>query len=314
MTFVETLLVFIFINIITILILVLVLNYRKVVISKITEFFRVNSSNSNLHQRPPPLPPPLPSFRHVYAQNSKSLNFPKSTTSVKNSRPSLDKNFKPLRPPPLVNVSTPELKNKQNLVLLFSAIIIECLYSSQLSGFPLKRFSEWYSTRRCEDADGNSLDIQDLISKAKLFINGSDFNLEQVIKDFTAYANHSQRSDLIYFCATTQNLRDPAAPVLRSKLLDLSLKWGLMFHELLLDESGESAEEVTRLEKRLEVDEISTTEERVAHLRRMHGFFSERLNTYSNLGLMDRRPDMISTYTVILEEHERLLEVYGFSP
>jgi len=28
---------------------------------------------------------------------------------------------------------------------------------------------------------------------------------------------------------------------------------------------------------------------------------------------MDRRPDMISTYNVILEEHERLLEVYGFS-
>jgi hypothetical protein len=177
----------------------------------------------------------------------------------------------------------------------------------------LKRFSEWYSARSCEDVDGNSQDIQDLITKAKLFINGSDFNLEHVIRDFTASANHSQKSDLIYFCATSQNLRDPAAPVLRSKLLDLSLKWGLMFHELLIDESGQAAEEITRLERRLEVDQISTIEERVAHLRRMHGFFSERLHTYSNLGLMDRRPDMISTYNVILEEHERLLEVYGFS-
>jgi hypothetical protein len=314
MSFFDIILVFVFINIVIVLCLILFLNYRKVVIIKVKDFFKLhlqgNNKNQFSHPLPPPLPPPLPtSTQRRHSGNSTNISIAAKLTASQKI-PNTIVAIQPLRPPPIIVTSTPEQKNKQNLLLLDSAIIIASFYDSQFSGFPLARFSEWYATRKCED----SPKLNDLISKVHGTLGDDSFNFDEVILRYSLAATYSQRSDLIYFCATSYNLKDPHAPNLRVKLLSLAQTWGLLFHELLLDISGQEAEEITQLEKRLEVDETPTIEARVAHLRRMHGFFSERLNTYSNSVLMDRRPDMISTYNVILEEHERLLEVYGFSP
>lgn len=314
MSFADIIQVFIFINIVIVLCLVLFLNYRKVVVTKVKEFFIVhlhaNNKNQSSHQLPPPLPPPLPTAtqRRQSGTSNNISTVAKSRASQVKASPIVG--IQPLRPAPVILTSTPELKDKQNLLLLHSAIIIASFYDSQSSGFPVARFSEWYETRKCED----SPKLNDLISKAHATLGDNSFNFDEVILRYSLAATYSQRSDLIYFCATSYSIRDPDAANLRMKLLSLSQTWGLLFHELLLDVSGQDAEEITRLEKRLEVDEMPTMSGRVAHLRRMHAYFDERLKTYLNYGLMDRRTDMISTYKVILEDHERLLEVYGFSP
>jgi hypothetical protein len=318
MSFSDIILVFVFINIVIVLLLILILNYRKVIITQIKDFHKIhlqgNSKNHFSRQLPPPLPPPLPIVAPVRTtgtslNTSKAINGKPSTPVSRDKSPSLD-SFQALRPPPIVVTSTQEQKNKQNLLLLDSTIITASLYQDQFSGFPRKRFSEWYSVRKCDD----SPTIDDLISKAELVLANVSFNYDEVVLRFSLTATYSQKSDLIYFCATSYNTRDVNAPALRMKLLILSQNWGLMFHELLLDVTGQEAEEITRLESRLEVNEIPTMAGRVAHLRRMHAYFDERLKTYVSFGLMDRRTDMISTYNVIIEEHERLLEVYGFSP
>jgi len=318
MSFSDTILVFVFINIVIVLLLILILNYRKVIIAQIKDFYKLhlqgNTKNQFSRQLPPPLPPPLPKVKHlrhtgVSLNTSTAVKSKPSTPVSRNKTTSLD-SVPPLRPPPIVLTSTQEQKNKQNLLLLDSAIITASLYAGQLSGFPATRFSEWYATRQCED----SPNFDDLISRAHVVISDDSFNFDEVILRYSLAATYSQRSDLIYFCATSYNQRDPLASHLRMNLLTLAQAWGLLFHELLLDVSGQEAEEITRLESRLEVNEIETIEGRVAHLRRMHAYFKERLKTYLNPSLIDRRSDMISTYNVILEEHERLLEVYGFSP
>lgn len=314
MSFADTILVFIFINIVIVLCLFFFLNYRKIFITKVKELFKVhlhgNSRKQFARQLPPPLPPPLPTAtQRLHSGTSTNISIAARTrTSQLKSNPT--DSIQPLRPAPVIVASTPEFKNKQNLLLLDSAIIIASFYIGQSSGFPLARFSEWYATRKCDD----SPKINDLISKAHATLADESFNFDEVILRYSLAATYSQRSDLIYFCATSYNLRDPNVANLRMKLLTLSQTWGLLFHELLLDVSGQEAEEITRLEKRLEVDEIPTMAGRVAHLRRMHAYFDERLKTYQNYGLMERRTDMISTYKVILEDHERLLEVYGYSP
>jgi hypothetical protein len=64
----------------------------------------------------------------------------------------------------------------------------------------------------------------------------------------------------------------------------------------------------------LEVDFLTAPEAKIAHLRRMHGFFRSRLIALRDDISAERRGERMADYRRHMEEQERLLRWLGSQP
>ncbi len=210
-----------------------------------------------------------------------------------------------LRPPPVID-PTDAVAYARRLDLC--ARVVGFIASSNPTGFPVGLFREWYQARRDMANLGESPDSGPGFAEALRDVPPDDASYRDVLGEIAKTASYAEMADLVHFCGEAFAAARSGSPV-HAAILDLADRLAVVVGtggESLIDE-----EDRRQLERKLEVDFIGESKDKVAHLRRMHAFFRERLLSLRDDVSAERRTERMADCRRHMEEHERLLGWLG---
>lgn len=184
--------------------------------------------------------------------------------------------------------------------------------SANPTGFPLGLFREWYEARMMGPGmtDG-SLDIGESMAAALRDIPADAAAYESVVAELAASATYAELADLVHFCGEAFAAAKAGSPV-HVAVHDLSDRLAVVVGSM--DHAQAEDDDRQQLERKLEVDFLTAPEAKIAHLRRMHGFFRARLIGLRDDVAAERRGERMADYRRHMEEQERLLRWLGSQP
>jgi hypothetical protein len=193
-----------------------------------------------------------------------------------------------------------------------SARVVGRIASSNPTGFPLGLFREWYEARWLGVSVVCAIDAEQSLDEALRVVPEDETAYQQLLADFAAQASYAEMADLVHFCGQAFAAARAGSPV-HEGILALADRFAVAEIFGTNDSSPTDDHEQALLERRLEVDFLAPGAPKVAHLRRMHVFFRQRLIALRDDPLAERRSERMADCRRHMEEHERLLSWLGSS-
>ncbi len=193
-----------------------------------------------------------------------------------------------------------------------SARIVGRIASSNPTGFPLGLFREWYEARWLGVSAVCGIDAEQSLDEALRVVPEDETAYQQLLADFAAQASYAEMADLVHFCGQAFAAARAGSPV-HQGILALADRFAVAEIFGTNDSSPTDDHEQALLERRLEVDFLAPGAPKVAHLRRMHAFFRQRLIALRDDPTAERRSERMADCRRHMEEHERLLSWLGSS-
>jgi hypothetical protein len=192
------------------------------------------------------------------------------------------------------------------------ARIVGRIASSNPTGFPMGIFREWYGARWLVVGSLSGVDYEQSLGEALRLIPEDEAAYGQVLADFSSQASYAEMADLVHFCGQAFAAARAGSPV-HEGILALADRFAVAEIFGTNDSSPTDDHEQALLERRLEVDFLAPGAPKVAHLRRMHAFFRQRLIALRDDPTAERRSERMADCRRHMEEHERLLSWLGSS-
>lgn len=217
-----------------------------------------------------------------------------------------------LRPPPQLDLEAPDAAQAYGRRLLLCARIIGHISQGNPTGFPTGLFMEWLWARWPGSPSVERFDAASLPAFAVSGTSSGGHEFDFILDEFSKDAVYAEQADLVDFCGEAFASAKAGSPV-RTAIEALVEKFAVTHPSGW--SSGTAVDDADRLllERKLEVDFIPDIPAKVAHLRRMHAFFRQRLMWLRDDPLADRRTERMSDCRTHMEEHERLLACLGSS-
>lgn len=217
-----------------------------------------------------------------------------------------------LRPPPVLELPDDKAVRGYAHRLALGARLVGYVASANPTGFPLGLFREWCEARMTGPGmiDG-AVDVGQSMAAALRDIPADAPAYEAAVAELAASATYAELADLVHFCGEAFAAAKAGSPV-HVAVQDLADRLAVVVGSV--DLSLAEDEERLQLERKLEVDFLPSREAKVAHLRRMHGFFRSRLIALRDDVMAERRSERMADYRRHMEEQERLLGWLGFQP
>ena len=252
----------------------------------------------------------------VGSSQSQSVPPPLSPEQVGTSTPYSFRQGAPrpprLRPPPVLELSDEDSVRGHAHRLSLATGLVGYVASANPTGFPLGLFREWYEARMMRPGmtDGSS-DVGQAMAAALHDVPSDAAAYEAVVAELAASATYAELADLVHFCGEAFAAAKAGSPV-HVAVHDLSDRLAVVVGSV--DQSPAEDDDRLQLERKLEVDFLTTPEAKIAHLRRMHGFFRSRLIALRDDISAERRGERMADYRRHMEEQERLLRWLGSQP
>lgn len=192
------------------------------------------------------------------------------------------------------------------------ARIVGRIASGNPTGFPMGLFREWYGARWLAVGSVSGIDCEQSLGEALRLIPEDEAAYGQVLADFSAQASYAEMADLVHFCGQAFAASRAGSPV-HEGILALADRFAVAEVFGTHDSAPTDDHEQSLLERRLEVDFLEQGAPKVAHLRRMHAFFRQRLIALRDDPSAERRSERMADCRRHMEEHERLLSWLGSS-
>lgn len=227
--------------------------------------------------------------------------------------------FRPGSPRPPKLKDAPDLASYDEAALRgygvrlgFCARIVGRIASGNPTGFPMGLFREWYGARWLAVGSVSGIDCEQSLGEALRLIPEDEAAYGQVLADFSAQASYAEMADLVHFCGQAFAASRAGSPV-HEGILALADRFAVAEIFGTHDSAPTDDHEQSLLERRLEVDFLEQGAPKVAHLRRMHAFFRQRLIALRDDPSAERRSERMADCRRHMEEHERLLSWLGSS-
>jgi hypothetical protein len=175
------------------------------------------------------------------------------------------------------------------------------------TGFPIGLFREWYEARRPARVSTDLTDAGEGLAEALRDVPADDAAYDAIVAEFASSATYAEMADLVHFCGEAFAAAKSGSPV-HAMIHQLSDRLAVV---VTVDHASADEEDRRQLERRLEVDGLAVSADKIAHLRRMHGFFRARLISLRDDGSAERRTERMADCRRHMEEHERLLGWLG---
>ena len=218
-----------------------------------------------------------------------------------------------LRNPPVLATDDHEARKAYCDRLGLATRLVGYVASANPTGFPLGLYREWHAARWQAYSDDPVVDSEQAIAAAIRQPVEDDVAYAAVVAEFAAGASYAEMSDVVHFCGE--------AFVASKAGSGVHVRISALAETLAVAAASDSAgpaemdeHDRTQLERKLEVDFLSEVPAKVAHLRRMHAFFRGRLIGLRDEPAAERRGERMADCRRHMEEHERLLGCFGFSP
>jgi hypothetical protein len=243
------------------------------------------------------------------------------TASVTSADPvaMVSPSFRPGAPRPPKLKEAPDMASCDEIALRgyvvrlgLCARIVGRIASGNPTGFPLGLFREWYEARWLAVSAVCGVDSEQSLGEALRLIPEDEAAYGQVLADFTAQASYAEMADLVHFCGQAFAASRAGSPV-HEGILALADRFAVAEIFGTQDSAPADDHEQSLLERRLEVDFLEQGAPKVAHLRRMHAFFRQRLIALRDDPSSERRSERMADCRRHMEEHERLLSWLGSS-
>jgi len=192
------------------------------------------------------------------------------------------------------------------------ARLVGRIASSNPTGFPLGLFREWYEARWLAVSAVCGIDAEQSLDEALRVVPEHETAYEQLLSDFASQASYAEMADLVHFCGQAFAAARAGSPV-HQGILALADRFAVAEIFGRNDSAPTDDHEQALLESRLEVDFLAPGAPKVAHLRRMHAFFRQRLIALRDDPSAERRSERMADCRRHMEEHERLLSWLGSS-
>jgi hypothetical protein len=173
-------------------------------------------------------------------------------------------------------------------------------------------FREWYGARWLVVGSLSGVDYEQSLGEALRLIPEDEAAYHQLLADFAAQASYAEMADLVHFCGQAFAAARAGSPV-HQGILALADRFAVAEIFGTNDSSPTDDHEQALLERRLEVDFLAPGAPKVAHLRRMHAFFRQRLIALRDDPTAERRSERMADCRRHMEEHERLISWLGSS-
>jgi hypothetical protein len=193
-----------------------------------------------------------------------------------------------------------------------SARIVGRIASSNPTGFPLGLFREWYEARWLAVGSVSGVHAEQSLDEALRMVPEDETAYQQLLTDFASQASYAEMADLVHFCGQAFAAARAGSPV-HEGILALTDRFAVAEILGTHDCAPTDDHEQTLLERRLEVDYLEQATTKIAHLRRMHAFFRQRLIALRDDPASERRSERMADCRRHMEEHERLLSWLGSS-
>jgi len=217
-----------------------------------------------------------------------------------------------LRPPPMLVLDDPEVRNAYFRRLVECAKVVSFVSASNPTGFPTGLFREWLSARYVGGPDAPFVDVEHLMASSGESLSASLAEFEALADGLSAQASYDELSDLMHFCGEAFPSAKAGSPI-RAAVEVLADRLAVASPAASAGQSAPDEHDRQQLERKLEVDFLADVPAKVAHLRRMHAFFRGRLIALRDDATADRRAERMSDCRRHMEEHEKLLAWLGTS-
>jgi hypothetical protein len=243
------------------------------------------------------------------------------TASVTSADPvaMVSPSFRPGAPRPPKLKEAPDMASCDEIALRgyvvrlgLCARIVGRIASGNPTGFPLGLFREWYEARWLAVSAVCGVDSEQSLGEALRLIPEDDAAYDGVLGQFASQANYAEMADLVHFCGQAFAASRAGSPV-HDAIVALADRLAVAEIFGLHDTSSTDEHERSLLERKLEVDFLEQGPSKVAHLRRMHAFFRQRLIALRDDPAGERRSERMADCRRHMEEHERLLSWLGSS-
>lgn len=217
-----------------------------------------------------------------------------------------------LRPPPVMELPDDAAVRGYAHRLALGARLVGYVASANPTGFPLGLFQEWYEARMMGSGMTEGFaDVGQSMAAALRDIPADAAAYEAVVTELAASGTYAELADLVHFCGEAFAAAKAGSPV-HVAVHDLSDRLAVVVGSV--DHSQAEGDDRLQLERKLEVDFLTAPEAKIAHLRRMHGFFRSRLIALRDDISAERRGERMADYRRHMEEQERLLRWLGSQP
>jgi hypothetical protein len=196
--------------------------------------------------------------------------------------------------------------------LALCARIVGRIASGNPTGFPLGLFREWYEARWLAVSAVGGVDSEQSLGEALRLIPEDEAAYDELLVQFVSEANYAEMADLVHFCGQAFAASRAGSPV-HEAVIALADRLAVAVAFGGEDVAPADEEERSLLERKLEVDFLEQVPSKVAHLRRMHAFFRQRLIVLRDDPAGERRSERMADCRRHMEEHERLLSWLGSS-
>jgi hypothetical protein len=217
-----------------------------------------------------------------------------------------------LKAPPLLEFSEPEGLHAYGHRLALCSRIVGYISAGNPTGFPLGLFREWHAARWQRSDDVQGVDSEQAIAADLQVVPVDDAAYDAIVAEFVSSASYAEMADLIHFCGEAFSAAKAGSAV-HVAIVGLADKLAVVVPLGAHDHSQSDEDDRLFLERKLEVDFLPEIQFKVAHLRRMHGFFRLRLIALRDLPTAERRAERMADYRRHMEEHERMLGWLGSS-
>lgn len=214
-------------------------------------------------------------------------------------------------PPDLASLDEAGLRSYGHRLGL-CAQIVGFVATHNPTGFPIGLFREWYEDRWMAVEPACGVGAEQYLGEALRAIPADVGGHDEVVGRFASEARYAEMSDLVHFCGQAFAASRAGSPV-HEAVIALADRLAVAVAFGGEDVAPADEEERSLLERKLEVDFLEQVPSKVAHLRRMHAFFRQRLIALRDDPAGERRSERMADCRRHMEEHERLLSWLGSS-